>query len=89
MLEVRRKDDSLKTRPMTKIGLLPMHKKAHITSLVGDEANTTIERDKLLGNVACNLKKIPTLTQDLSRRSIATRGGECVHVPSQTESRSV
>ena len=28
----------------------------------------------LLGNVACNFKKIPTNTQDLSRRCIATRG---------------
>ena len=28
----------------------------------------------LLGNVACNFKKIPTLTQDLSRRCIATSG---------------
>ena len=28
----------------------------------------------LLGNVACNFKKNPTLTQDLSRRCIATRG---------------
>ena len=36
----------------------------------------------MLGNVACNFKKIPMLTQDLSRRCIATRGGECVHVPS-------
>ena len=36
----------------------------------------------LLGNVACNFKKFPTLTQDLSRRCIATRGGECVYVPS-------
>ena len=26
------------------------------------------------------------LTQDLSRRCIATRGGECVNVPSSTES---
>ena len=34
------------------------------------------------GNVACNFKKIPTLTQDLSRRCIETGGGECVHVPS-------
>ena len=38
----------------------------------------------LLGNVACNFKKIPMLTQDLSRRCIAMRegGGECVYVPS-------
>ena len=36
----------------------------------------------LLGNVACNFKKFPTITQDLSRKCIATRGGECVHVPS-------
>ena len=28
----------------------------------------------LLGNIACNFKKIPMLTQDLSRRCIATRG---------------
>ena len=28
----------------------------------------------LLGNVACNFKKIPMLTHDLSRRCIATRG---------------
>ena len=28
----------------------------------------------LLGNVACNFKKIPTITQDISRRCIATRG---------------
>ena len=28
----------------------------------------------LLGNVACNFQKFPTLTQDLSRRCIATRG---------------
>ena len=28
----------------------------------------------LLGNVACNFKKIPMLMQDLSRRCIATRG---------------
>ena len=28
----------------------------------------------LLGNVASNLKYIPTIMQDLSRRSIATRG---------------
>ena len=35
-----------------------------------------------VGNVACNFKKIPMITQDLSRRCIATRGGECVHVPS-------
>ena len=27
----------------------------------------------LLGNVACNFRKIPMLTQDLSRRCIATR----------------
>ena len=33
----------------------------------------------LQGNVACNFKKIPTLTQDLSRRCIATRGGEHLH----------
>ena len=31
----------------------------------------------LLGNIACNFKKIPMLTQDLSRRCIATRGGVC------------
>ena len=37
---------------------------------------------EVLGNVACNFKKIPTITQDLSRRCIATRGEECVHVPS-------
>ena len=37
--------------------------------------------DATIGNVACNFKKILTLTQDLSRRCIATRGGECVHVP--------
>ena len=43
----------------------------------------------VLGNVACNFKKNPTLTQDLSRRCIATRGGECVYVPSYTESGSV
>ena len=36
----------------------------------------------LKGNVACNFKKIPTIMQDLSRRCIATRGGQCVHVPS-------
>jgi hypothetical protein len=36
----------------------------------------------VLGNVACNFKKKSMLTQDLSRRCIATRGGECVHVPS-------
>ena len=28
----------------------------------------------LLGNIACNFKKNPTITQDLSRRCIATRG---------------
>ena len=28
----------------------------------------------LLGNVACNFKKIPMLTQDISRRCIETRG---------------
>ena len=28
----------------------------------------------LLGHVACNFKKFPTITQDLSRRCIATRG---------------
>ena len=28
----------------------------------------------LLGNVACNFKKIPTLTHDLSRRCISTSG---------------
>ena len=28
----------------------------------------------LLGNVACNFKKFPMITQDLSRRCIATRG---------------
>ena len=28
----------------------------------------------MLGNVACNFKKIPMITQDLSRRSIATSG---------------
>ena len=28
----------------------------------------------LLGNVPCNFKKNPTITQDLSRRCIATRG---------------
>ena len=28
----------------------------------------------LLGNVTCNFKKIPMLTQDISRRCIATRG---------------
>ena len=33
----------------------------------------------VLGNIACNFKKIPTLTQDLSRRCIATRGGEHLH----------
>jgi hypothetical protein len=37
---------------------------------------------ELLGNVACIFKKNPTLTQDLSRRCIAMRGGECVYVPS-------
>ena len=38
----------------------------------------TIVKPKVLGNIACNFKKIPTLTQDLSRRCIATRGGVCV-----------
>ena len=33
----------------------------------------------LLGNVACNFKKNPMLTQDLSTRCIATRGGEHLH----------
>ena len=33
----------------------------------------------MLGNVACHFKKIPTLTQDLSRRCIATRGGDHLH----------
>ena len=37
---------------------------------------------QVLGNVACNYKIFPTITQDLSRRCIATRGGECVHVTS-------
>ena len=37
---------------------------------------------RLLGNVARNFKKIPMITQDLSRRCIAMRGGEFVHVPS-------
>ena len=32
----------------------------------------------LLGNVACNFKKNRTLTQDLSTRCIATRGGKSV-----------
>ena len=32
-----------------------------------------LARMPMLGNIACNFKKIPTLTQDLSRRSIATR----------------
>ena len=41
-----------------------------------------LARMPLLGNVACNFKKIPTIMQDLSRRCIATTGGECVHVPS-------
>ena len=36
----------------------------------------------LLVNVACNFKKIPTIMQDLSRRCIAMRRGQCVHVPS-------
>ena len=36
----------------------------------------------MLGNVAYNFKKNPTLMQDLCRRCIARRGGECVHVPS-------
>src|SRR3989337_2027521 len=40
-----------------------------------------LARIPLLGNVACNFKKNPTLTQDLSRRCIATRGGECVYIP--------
>ena len=35
----------------------------------------------VLGNVACNFKKIPTLTQDLSRRCIATRGGSVSTYP--------
>ena len=30
--------------------------------------------DAIVGNIACNFKKIHTLTQDLSRRCIATRG---------------
>ena len=33
-----------------------------------------LARIPLLGNVACNFKKIPTITQDLSRRSIAMSG---------------
>ena len=36
-----------------------------------------LARMPLLGNVACNLKKIPTLTQDQFRRCIETRGEEC------------
>ena len=34
-----------------------------------------LARIPLLGNIACNFKKNPTLTQDQSRRCIATRGG--------------
>src|SRR5215216_2496374 len=30
--------------------------------------------DTTVGNVACNFKKIPTITQDVSRRCIAMRG---------------
>ena len=48
----------------------------------GQEEVAKVVDDYLLGNVACNFKKIPTLMQDLSRRCIAMRGGECVHVPS-------
>ena len=35
----------------------------------------------LLVNVACNFIKIPMLTQDLSRRCIATRGGSVSMYP--------
>ena len=42
-----------------------------------------LAHDATVGNVACNSKKIPTHTQDLSKRCIATRGGECVYVQSR------
>ena len=42
----------------------------------------TAPTENMLGNIACNFKKIPTLTQDLSRRCIAMIGGECVYAPS-------
>ena len=35
----------------------------------------------MLGIVACNLKRIPAITQDQSRRCIAISGGECVRRP--------
>ena len=35
----------------------------------------------MLGNIACNFKNFPTLTQDLSRRCIATRGGSVSTYP--------
>ena len=39
-------------------------------------------RSMMLGNITCNFKKNPTLTQDISRRYIAMREGECIYVPS-------
>src|SRR6266536_67502 len=39
-----------------------------------------LAHDATVGNVACNVKTIPMITQDLSRRCIATRGRECVYV---------
>src|SRR6266511_610946 len=40
-----------------------------------------LAHDATAGNVACNFKKIPTITQDLSRRCIATRGGSVSTYP--------
>ena len=44
--------------------------------------------DATVGERSMQFQKNPTLMQDLSRRCIAMRGGECVSVPS-TKSRSV
>ena len=46
------------------------------------ECHALCDLDASVGEHSMQFQKFPPVTQDLSRRCIATRGGECVYVPS-------